>query len=105
MGGAAEKNARELLFAPVVGEREVLSLSFTEKVDFQRRFRIGVIHRHRVHKSELALPECDAPIHLPRSPAIPIGFISAARLLGRGRRFELGVVLADRVGRKLHLND
>lgn len=59
----AEKNARELLFAPVVGEREVLSLSFTEKVDFQRRFRIGVIHRHRVHKSELALPECDAPIH------------------------------------------
>lgn len=63
MGGVAEKNARELLFAPVVGEREVLSLSFTEKVDFQRRFRIGVIHRHRVHKSELALPECDAPIH------------------------------------------
>lgn len=104
MGGVAEKNARELLFAPVVGEREVLSLSFTEKVAFQRRFRIGVIHRHRVHKSELALPECDAPIHLRRSPA-GLGFISAARLLGRGRRFELGVVLADRVGRKLHLND
>lgn len=82
----------------VVGEREVLFLSFTEKFEFQR---LGlVIHRHRVHKSELALPECDAPT--PR-PIPPSDVTSGPRIhiggeMGEGER--VGALRRGRVGRQ-----